>query len=91
MKNSNQSNNDFLERYIREKKYLQNSPLETNEFVNYCKKRGIETDEQELEYFEKEKVLFPIFRIDLPITKEETYLINKDGRKCKKHFIWYSS
>jgi len=91
MSKSNQNNYNFLTKFIKEEKYLQNSPLETSEFIKYCLIRRIEIDEKELESFEKEKVLFPIFRIDLPITKEETYLINKDGRKYQKHFISYSS
>ncbi len=74
MNKSNQSNSNFLSKFIREEKYLQNPPLETNEFKNNCKERGIITVERELEFFEKEKLLFPIFRIDLPI-------INKDEKE----------
>ena len=70
MNKPKQSNNNFLSKFIREEKYLQNSPLEANEFEKYCNKRGIITNERELESFEKEKLLFPIFRIDLPIIKK---------------------
>ena len=66
MNKLNQSNSNFLSKFIKEEKYLQNPPLEANEFINNCRKRGIITDERELEFFEKEKLLFPIFRIDLP-------------------------
>ena len=71
MKKLNQSNSNFLSKFIREEKYLQNHPLETNEFEKYCNKRGIIINGGELEFFEKEKLLFPIFRIDLPIIKKD--------------------
>jgi len=76
MNKLNQSNSDFLSKFIREEKYLQNHPLETNEFKKYCKRRGIITNEEELEFFEKEKLLFPIFRIDLPIIKKDEKVID---------------
>ena len=82
MNKLNQSNSDFLSKFIREEKYLQNHPLETNEFKKYCKKRGIITNEEELEFFEKEKLLFPIFRIDLPIMKKEEFVkFKRDGKE----------
>lgn len=71
MNKSNQPNSNFLSKFIKEEKYLQNPPLEANEFKNNCRKRGIITDERELEFFEKERLLFPIFRIDLPIIKKD--------------------
>ena len=74
MNKPKQSNNNFLGKFIREEKYLQNPPLEASEFENNCKERGIIISEGELEFFEKEKLLFPIFRIDLPI-------INKDEKE----------
>jgi len=74
MNKAKQSNNNFLGKFIREEKYLQNPPLEASEFENNCKERGIIISEGELEFFEKEKLLFPIFRIDLPI-------INKDEKE----------
>jgi len=79
MNKLNQYNSGFLSKFIREEKYLQNHPLEANEFENNCKERGIITDEKELEFFEKEKLLFPILRIDLPIIKKDEKQI--DGFK----------
>lgn len=78
MNKLNQSNEGFLGRFIKEGKYLQNHPLETNEFEKYCNKRGIITNGGELEFFEKEKLLFPIFRIDLPIVKEKWIKFKKN-------------
>jgi hypothetical protein len=71
MNKPNQSNSEFLSKFIKEEKYLQNHPLEANEFESNCKERGIITDERELEFFEKEKLLFPILRIDLPVIKKD--------------------
>lgn len=75
MKKSRQSKkqkqDNFLQNFIQEEMYLQNPPMETDEFVDFCKKRGIETAKDELEFFEKEKLLFPIIRIERPIDEEE--------------------
>jgi len=76
MNKSDQSNNNFLSKFIKEEKFLQNHPLEANEFENNCKERGIITNGGELEFFEKEKLLFPIFRIDLPIIKKDEKVID---------------
>ena len=63
--------NNFLTVFIEQEMYLQNPPLKTDKFIDYCKKRGVKTTKEELEFFEKEKLLFPIVRIDRPIGKEE--------------------
>ncbi len=62
---------DFLKRFIEKEQYQQNSLLSVDEFISYCKKRGIETNEQELEFFESEGLLYPFIRIDRPIDAEE--------------------
>lgn len=75
--------NSFLKRFITGERYLQNPPLETNAFIALCKTRGIETNKQELEFFEKEKLLFPIIRMERPIIEEERIeFTKKDRRKC---------
>ena len=82
MNKLSQSNNDFIKRFIKKENYLQNHPLETEEFINFCNKRGVLINEEELEFFEKEKLFFPIFRIDLPIIKkEERIKFKKDGKE----------
>jgi len=78
MNKLNQSNSNFLSKFIKEEKYLQNHPLETNEFEKYCNKRGIITNGGELEFFEKGKLLFPILRIDLPVIKEKWIKLKKN-------------
>lgn len=75
---------DFLRKFIEEERYLQNPPLKTKDFVDFCKKRGIETKESELEFFEKEGLLYPIIRIDRPIVEEEWIEFKKDdGTFCR--------
>ena len=58
LKKQKQSN--FLVDFITQEMYLQNPPMTTDEFINFCKKRGIHTTKDELEFFEKEKLLIPI-------------------------------
>ncbi|MDR0900960.1 MAG: hypothetical protein LBM26_04800 [Methanobrevibacter sp.] len=53
----------FLEMFINEEMYLQNHPLEAKKFIDFCKKRGIKTSKEQLEFYEKEKFIFPIMRI----------------------------
>lgn len=77
---------DFLRRFIEEMNYLQNQPLKTEDFIEFCKKRGIETNKSELEFFEKKKLLFPIIRIEKPIIEEEYIkFINVENQQRIKH------
>lgn len=71
----------FLLRFIENEYYLQNRPLDTCNFIDYCKKRGIDTNEKELEFFEREKLLYPIIRIERPIGVEERIIFAKDDGK----------
>lgn len=86
MKKSQQSKkpkqNNFLADFIEQEMYLQNPPLKTDKFIDYCKKRGVNTTKEELEFFEKEKLLFPIVRIDRPIGEEKRIKFKKsDGKE----------
>ncbi len=71
----------FLLRFIENEYYLQNTPLDINEFVNYCKKRGIDTNEKELEFFERERLFYPIIRINRLIREDEIIIFTKDDEK----------
>lgn len=71
---------NFLKKFIEEERYLQNQPLKTADFIEFCKKRGIETDENELEFFEKESLLYPIIRINRPIIEEERIKFMIEGK-----------
>ena len=73
--------NEFLKGYIENEKFLQNEPLKTKEFINFCEKRGIYTNESELEFFEKNKLLYPIFRIERVLQEEEMVEFEKDNQK----------
>jgi hypothetical protein len=73
--------NDFLQDFIEGENYLQNPPMTTDEFIEFCKKQGIQTAKEELEYFEKEKLFFPIIRIERPVGEEEGIKFKKDDGK----------
>jgi hypothetical protein len=75
----------FLERFIEMEQYQQNSCLSVNKFIEYCKIRGIETNEQELEFLEKEGLFYPLLRIKRPIGEEEWIsIINNDGKSYSR-------
>lgn len=57
---------DYLEYYFKEKCYIQNSPKKTEDFINYCKTMNVKITKNQLEYFEKERLFFPLFRINRP-------------------------
>ena len=61
-------NEEFLKYYIENQFYIQNPPMDIEEFVKFCKKRGINISIGELELYEKEGFFYPIFR-----TKNEFY------------------
>lgn len=71
---------EFFRKFIEEERYLQNAPMKTDDFIDFCKKRGIETDEYELEFFEKNSLLYPVIRIDRPIVAEDRIKFKKDGK-----------
>lgn len=73
--------NNFLQDFIEGENYLQNSPMTTDKFIKFCKNLGIQTSKKELEYFEKEKLLFPIVRIERPVGEEERIKFKKDDGK----------
>lgn len=73
------SANEFLKYFIRKEKYLQNPPLETSKFIDFCSKRGIVINENDLESYEKENLLTPIIRFNRPIINEERIKFIKDG------------
>lgn len=78
-------NEEFLKYYIENQLYLQNPPMDIEEFVKFCKKRGINISIGELELYEKEGFFYPIFR-----TKNEFYgnMFHKYVfDKCEKNCI----
>lgn len=73
---------DFLKRFIEKEEYEQNQLLIVDKFIDFCKNRGIKTNEQELEFFEKEGLFYPFIRIDRPIG-EEVWIkfTDRDGKE----------
>jgi hypothetical protein len=72
--------NSFLYGFIKGEMYLQNPPMEADKFIKHCEKLGVKTSKNELEFFEKEKLLFPIFRIERTIQESEWIKINIEGK-----------
>lgn len=79
---------NFLNKYIEEELYLQNKPLKTDKFIEFCKNRGVITTEGELEFFEKERLLLPILRIEHPVVCEEWIEFLKNGKKVCRPIIF---
>lgn len=52
-----------IDELISKESFYQNFLLDTEEFIQYCRNRGINIDEHYLEFLEKEDILFPIMRI----------------------------
>ncbi|MHB1403856.1 MAG: TOPRIM nucleotidyl transferase/hydrolase domain-containing protein [Thiobacillus sp.] len=63
--------NDFLHYFLKNVMYLQNPPMVTEDFISFSEKLGVDTSQDELEFFEKEKLLFPIMRLVRPIEENE--------------------
>lgn len=72
--------NEFLNKYFNSNCYLQNPPLNVKEFIKYCKNRGINVTESELEFYEKEQLLIPLFRLKRPIVEREFIKYSKNGK-----------
>lgn len=54
---------EFLEKYyIENEMYLENKPMNTKNFIKFCKERGTEITENELEKLEEKDLFYPIFR-----------------------------
>lgn len=56
---------NLLNYYFQNELYFQNMPMQMDEFITFCKKRGININKSYLEYLEKNKLFYPIFRIKL--------------------------
>lgn len=73
--------NNFLQQYIENEMYLQNPPLTTEKFIDFCKRLGIYTSKEELEFFEKGNLLYPIARIDRSVEEAERIKFKKEDGK----------
>ncbi len=65
--------------------FLQPDLLTVSSFVSYCRDNGLSTDEAELEYFEKEKLLVPAIRVLMGVLEYRFILSNFDGKEEWRH------
>jgi len=65
----------FLDYIIANEMFIVCPPKSTDRFVDFCKKRGINTSRKQLEKLEKLGVLFPVARVEYPkISKKIEYI-----------------
>lgn len=60
--------------------FRQQDLLTVSSFIRYCKERGIYTDENQLEYYERLGLLFPAIRVNPGIIKYKRVFANFDGK-----------
>jgi len=63
---------EFLNLFIKDEGYLQNPPKNVSDFSKFAEKMGIKVNAENLEFLEKEGLLFPLFRMQKPVIEEET-------------------
>ena len=59
------------------------SLLPAHLFVRYCKERGIQTSEKQLEHLERLRIFYPIARVKYPKIKVKVELLD-EGRSYKR-------
>lgn len=50
---------------------LQNPPLRTKDFIDFCKKRGLETNENELEFLRRKDYFIPLLGLIGQLVKKK--------------------
>lgn len=55
-------------------------PLQTDQFVQHCKDRGIKTSKNQLEQFEKLRIFFPIARVQYPKIRYKVKYMDNGNR-----------
>jgi hypothetical protein len=69
-------------KYIIENELVISCPfLSTDQFISYCKDRGIRTSRKQLEQFEKLGIFYPIARVQYPKIKTKIEYID-NGKRC---------
>ncbi len=61
--------------------FLQPDLLTVSSFTSYCRDNGILTDERELEYFDKERLLIPAARVLMGVVEYKRIYADFDGTK----------
>lgn len=54
---------NFLKYYFENELFLQNPPMHMKKFIKFCQDRGLKINKRKLEYFEKQGLFYPIFRV----------------------------
>ncbi|MCK5140189.1 MAG: hypothetical protein KAQ85_10140, partial [Thermodesulfovibrionia bacterium] len=72
---------EFLKYFIEEDKFCQNPLLKTKDFIKFCGTRGVKVREDDLEFFEKEELLYPAARLNVPIEEVQRTRFKKEGKK----------
>jgi hypothetical protein len=70
-----------IERFIEEEQFIQCQPLRVDAFISYCEKRGLSVCKKQLEYFEKNKLFFPLLRVKKRKYKEKLVRISENEYK----------
>lgn len=81
MSTIDKNTDSFLNCFINDKCYQQNSPLTVKQFIGEAKLRGIAIDGEILESLEKQGLLNPILRLERPIGVETRIKFLKDGKE----------
>lgn len=61
--------------------YLQPDLLPASDFVGYCRENGVDTDEDELEFFDKRSIFIPTVRVRVGMVKFNKIFADFDGNK----------
>ena len=61
--------------------FLQPDLLPVADFIRYCRENGVDTDEEELEYFDKESLLVPALRVQLGRVEFKSVYARFEGKK----------
>ena len=60
--------------------YRQKDLISVNSFIGFCQKYDIGTTKDELEYFEKEGLLYPVVRVNRGLVEYKRVLADYDGK-----------
>jgi len=68
-----------VQRIIEDELFIACGFMDTAQFINFCKDRSVQVTRSELELLEKEKIFYPIARVEHPKVKEKICAI-KSGK-----------
>jgi hypothetical protein len=71
-----------LQRLIEREYFIICQPLDTHQFISYCKERSINTSKEQLEQFEKLGIFRPIVRVEIPKIKIKVEYV-EDGTRYR--------